>query len=210
MKALKFDGELATPIKWQGPGRTAGGQRSATSPLEEREEQREVQRVRNELVRKLNLLADALGIDHSDLNTKLQLLLLAMCRQFVPGCRVDYGRRGQPKKWDYAAQQRLVQDADAERRSGARNDYEACMRLVKKAQGRGSGFYYSEKLKRRDGGSIGQAVSSLAGRLSEARRRQRVESDLQLCVLPENASTRRRIAREHSLLRNKSSRPWPG
>ena len=161
---------LGQPIKWTGPSTLQPpGLLFAIAPnqAEAEEHQRAWdnahKRYFDEQLGKLPLLAAKYEVDPSRPDALLQLLLL-LAAEVAPGFRLDWGRRGPPKKWDESKQKELMADIAAVQRSKARSDQNACKILLTSPRYRARYDSYNPK------GSLENRIKSLHNRLLEARK----------------------------------------
>lgn len=98
----EFTGELATPIPYKLPARPSAALDLLPDAQAkwERERGMAMAEATQEIFRKLELLADHYGVAGPTLDSKALPLLLCVCRQFIPGFRLEIpkpSRRGRPK-----------------------------------------------------------------------------------------------------------------
>jgi hypothetical protein len=172
----KFTGDLAKPVKWEGP-------KLRRQSFEETDEEYAIWKGKWEkdtqgadaladasVASKIALLRDRYNLSRSLRGYALALrLLLEVCSEFIPGFRIDDAsqKRGRPKKWTPLSYSELWADVEkikAERAEQKCSDRHACRILIRRACGEGKGRYLP----------IGRlfneaAVSSLESRLREAR-----------------------------------------
>jgi len=167
-----FTGELATPIKWEGPQISKRARAFVEDKLEEQkkalDEEIELaaRKYLDHMRRKIPLLREHYKIAEDDSGGWPMLLITAMAMNFVPGFRLKYfppniGRR---KVWSGENYLRLIADVEKLKRESPRKDSEACNILVQRAVKAGKGRYLPSKDSTKN-----QAAKTLANRLVEAR-----------------------------------------
>ena len=162
----RYTGELANPIKWNGPLTREIISFVSVPEAIQRKNQAAWDRAnldaQKQIVEKLRLLRCHYGIDDDDPQTWPLLLALELARDWVRGFQIDFGRtRPGPKEvWNPLTYTQLVADVEAVKRARRCGDRQACRILVLDRRGR-----YA----RRKGQLVEKAALTLKSRLVEAR-----------------------------------------
>jgi hypothetical protein len=178
----KFGGDLGQRIKWTGP--KLREQITSESDQEYARYQRRIQkriskestRVLSEQARKLALLAEHYDVSSDDPRLFIPMLLLHVCKDFIPGFQVESGgaKRGRKILWDFQRRMELMADVDMIKDEKTCGDRQACRILIDRALKTGKGRYLPTKrvsaANISTGGAKKRAIRSLETRLFEARR----------------------------------------
>jgi hypothetical protein len=205
----KFAGDLGQRIKWTAP--KLREQIASEFDEDYARHQKHVQklnsneatRVLTEQTRKLALLAKQFGLSSDDPTVCIPMLLLRVCRDFIPGFQVDYGaaKPGRKIVWDFQRCIELIADVDAIKEAKSCGDRQACRILIDRALKAGKGRYSPKKRVSAAAADIStgeaknRAIRSLETRLFEARRHM----DIFFALLPVPADPKHR--RGDSLVR---------
>jgi len=167
-----FPDDLRTPIFSTEPKPPSAAVLDLYPTIREQFEQERSdarRRVLEEIFRKIDLLADHYGVRDLSPDGRALVLLLYVCREFIPGFRIECANtrkgRGRPQTWDARRYTQLLIDTQLVRDHESCGDRQACRTLI-----RSNPAYKPRSGIPRANPTLERAVDTLEARLSEARR----------------------------------------